>query len=157
MARINIKKNRWKKLITILLSVVLGIGAIFGTVKLIEFSDNPSKSLMLNFDVGGLSDNGEFVETTKSLYTKDAFECQGLKVTLEFDNEINYQIYFYDAEEKFIESTELSSEVYEEALPENTKYARILIVPTKDEKVSWYEVYKYSSQLKVEVYKEQAV
>ena len=40
-----------------------------------------------------LTDDGRFKESDESIYTKNAFECQGLDVEIDFDKNISYQIY----------------------------------------------------------------
>ena len=148
-------KNGWKKILTVFLSIVLGVGAIFGVTKILEIVDEPTKAVILSYEVGTLNDKGEYQESSQHIYTKEAFECQGLVITPEFDSTVEYRLFFYDSEAKFINSTNFGDLKFDGSVPQNAKYARIVIRPKQDQKVSWYEVYKYSLQLKVEVYKEQ--
>lgn len=153
MAKIKIKK-KWKSILSVCLTVVLGIGAIFGVTRLIDKSQETHKSISPSYSVGGLSSDGKYVETDESIYTKTAFECQGLKITPDFDSQVSYQVFFYDMNEQFLESTSEMTEFYQGA-PLLAKYARIEITPQEDDKVSWYEVLKYAKQLTVEVAKQQ--
>ena len=155
MAKIKFKfKKSWKSVLAIGLTVVLGIGAIFGITRLVDKAQETHKEISPKYTVGGLSTDGKYVETEESIYTKTAFECQGLKITPDFDAQVSYQVFFYDMNEQFLESTSEMTEFYQGA-PLLAKYARIEITPKEDKKVSWYEVRKYAKQLTVEVNKKQ--
>lgn len=147
-------KRDWKKLLVVGLSVILGIGAIFGITRLAEEAEETHKKINPTFTVGGLNDSGKYEETEESIYTKTAFECQGLKITSDFDNTISFKVYFYDHNNQFIESTETQTMHYQ-GTPIFAKYARIEITPNDDDKVSWYEVSQYANQLDIEVSKKQ--
>ena len=149
-----------KIIITILLVVLcLGIvgGGIAGIVKLTDTGKLDTKTISsTKFSVGGLDSNGKYMNTNASIYTKEAFECQGLEVSLDFDNEIEYQIYFYDQNNDFVHTTgKLSGAFVKDSVPFFAKYARIVVTPKNDEVVSTLEVLKYAGQLTVKVNREQ--
>lgn len=149
-----------KTIITILLVVLcLGIvgGGIAGIVKLTDTGKLDTKTIAsTKFSVGGLDSNGKYMNTNASIYTKEAFECQGLEVSLDFDNEIEYQIYFYDQNNDFVHTTgKLSGAFVKDSVPFFAKYARIVVTPKNDEVVSNLEVLKYAGQLTVKVNREQ--
>lgn len=149
-----------KIIITILLVVLcLGIvgGGIAGIVKLTDTGKLDTKTISsTKFSVGGLDSNGKYMNTNASIYTKEAFECQGLEVSLDFDNEIEYQIYFYDQNNDFVHTTgKLSGAFVKDSVPFFAKYARIVVTPKNDEVVSSLEVLKYAGQLTVKVNREQ--
>lgn len=149
-----------KIIITILLVVLcLGIvgGGIAGIVKLVDQGKFDTKKISnLAYGIGGLDGNGKYMNTDRSIYTKDAFECQGLNCTLAFDNEVSYQIYFYDQNNDFVHTTgSLTGAFVSDSVPFFAKYARIVITPNDDNKVSMLEVMKYAKQLKTTVYREQ--
>ena len=147
----------WAKiLITVLVLALLG-GGIFGIVKLADEGKLDSKKVSdLAFSIGGLDGAGNYKNTDASIYTKNAFECQGLECTLDFDAEIWYQIYFYDQNNEFVHTTgKLTGAFVKDSVPFFAKYARIVITPNDDDKVSTLEVLKYAKQLNVKVYREQ--
>ncbi len=158
MARINLKrKTTWKKIGTIVLSVVLALGSVVGVTALIQkIEEDTLKTVTPTYSVGGLNTSGAWQETDSSIYTKNAFECQGLKITPSFDSTISYQVFFYDSNDTFMYSTQELTSKFENA-PLSAKYARVLIIPKNDDKVAWYETLKYSTQLKIEVNKSQVV
>lgn len=147
----------WLKIIIIIAVLSLVGGGIFGIVKLVDDGKFDSKKISpLSFSVGGLDGNGNYMNTDQSIYTKDAFECQGLNCTLDFDNEISYQVYFYDQNNEFVHTTgRLTGAFVQDSIPFFAKYARIVITPNDDNKVSKLEVMKYAKQLKTTVYREQ--
>ena len=156
--KIKFTKNTFKKIGAVLLAGALGIGAIFGIAKLGEVLDTPTKTIHPIYSVGGISSTtGKGDSSIKSsVYTKDAFECQGLKITPNFDSNVSYEVFFYNSYEQFLYSSGSKTDFYESD-NKLAKYARIVVTPNNDDKVSWFETAKYGAQLKVEVNKEQNV
>lgn len=146
------------KKIALVLAGVVALSAVgFGVAKLVEFVKDDLKTINPVFDVGNLGTDGKFVDDESTLYTKEAFECDGLQIKLDFDNQIEYQIYFYDDLDNFVESTEVLSAAYSETVHDG--YARIVIMPTndEDEKISLTERVIYPGQMTIKVSKEQNV
>ena len=143
-------------LIVVLILAAVG-GGTAGIISLVDSDKFDTKNISdLSFGVGGLDSTGKYMSTDKSIYTKDAFECQGLSVSLEFDSEISYQIYFYDQNNDFVHTTgKLESAFVSDSIPFFAKYARIVITPDDDEKVTTLEVLKYAKQLNAKVNREQ--
>ncbi len=143
-------------LIVVLILAAVG-GGTAGIISLVDSDKFDTKNISdLSFGVGGLDSTGKYMSTDKSIYTKDAFECQGLSVSLEFDSEISYQIYFYDQNNDFVHTTgKLESAFVSDSVPFFAKYARIVITPNEDEKVTTLEVLKYAKQLNAKVNREQ--
>lgn len=143
-------------LIVVLILAAVG-GGTAGIISLVDSDKFDTKNISdLSFGVGGLDSTGKYMSTDKSIYTKDAFECQGLSVSLEFDSEISYQIYFYDQNNDFVHTTgKLEGAFVSDSIPFFAKYARIVITPDDDEKVTTLEVLKYAKQLNAKVNREQ--
>lgn len=147
------RKNLLKK---ISLGAVGGasIGAIaFGVSKIVQFCKNDSKTLSLDYSVGALTDEGKYQEDECKLYTKKAFACEGLRVTFDFDAEVNGQFYFYDINDKYLSKSDVITEGSSVSVPLNGAYARAVVIPTNDEdsSISFTEKYKYGSQMQVKV------
>lgn len=144
------------KKIALVLAGVVALSAVgFGVAKLVEFVKDDLKTISPVFDVGNLGTDGKFVDDESTLYTKEAFACDGLQIKLDFDNQIEYQIYFYDDLDNFVESTEVLSAAYSDTVHDG--YARIVIMPTndEDEKISLTERVTYPGQMTIKVAKEQ--
>ena len=107
------------------------------------------------FEIGGLNEQGRYEKDKSTLYTENKFACEGLKATLDFDAQINYQIFYYDILDNYLSSTDVLKEGYSGDAPLNGAYARIKIIPTTDEdnKISFIEKLKYSKQLNLKVAK----
>ncbi len=139
--------------------VLLGLGVLGGSVvgitHLVNYMKQDKESIHPTFEVGGLNAQGRYEEDKSSLYTKDKFACDGLQATLEFDAQINYQVFYYDILDNFISSTEVLTDGYGEEAPLNGAYARIEITPTNDEdcKISFTEKLKYANMLNLKVKK----
>lgn len=158
------RKGTFKKILAGALAVVLGVGAIAGVSALAQKSDDDMKSISPKFSVGGLTSIGTYEKSDATIYTKDAFECQGLIAKLEFDSSINYELFFYDVAGNFLESTGKLDVGFSDELPYEASYARVEITPIwaddvkeSDRVVKWYNVHEYSKQLNLEVLKEQVV
>ena len=146
--------------------LVLG-GAIFGISSLVEKQDEELKVIHPVFEVGGLNEvDGKYEKSDKTLYTKNAFECQGLEIKLDFDNTIKYQVFFYESDGDYLGSTEVFDGNEDIDVPLFASHARIELTPNwaemgedydteKEQIVKWYETTKYGSQLEVKVNKEQ--
>ena len=155
-----INKNTIKKG----LYVVLGIGLILGAVglvrNLINKDDDGFDKVNLSYSIGGLDENGKYEETKGSLYTKNAIELNTgdeLQFTLDFENDIQYQLYFYDGNDEFVSSSEVLTKNYKHVAESDTS-VRVLITPIWDEDVeeekqtiNLFTMSKYTSQLSVEV------
>lgn len=151
-----------------LLGLLVVGGAVAGISSLVSKQDEELKEIHPTFEIGGLSEvDGKFEKSETTLYTKEAFECQGLEIKLEFDNYINYEVFYYMSNGNFIESSGLITDGYTAELPLFATHARIEITPNWAEMgedyqnaekqiVKWYETTKYASQIEVKVSKDQS-
>lgn len=161
MRRINLKK-----IIAIVLAGLLLIGA-FGAI--VTFAKNDTRSIGAgNFSVGTLSEtDGLYVKDDTAIYTKNAIECQGLRIKPEFDSNVTFQIFWYNEDELYIDCTEkttLPSAQFVDGVPVLAKYCRIVIYPSqldeegnqiKDFKVGFFDIRKIVKNLNITVNKKQ--
>lgn len=167
MSRSYYKKSNkvWNILLTIavIILVISGIGILYN--HLINNVDEEGRvKVNLSYEVGGLNAEGKYEETKQSIYTKEAFKCNGLNIEYEFDSNITYQVFFYDNSGNFISSTAVLEENYNEEIPSDAVNARIVITPKWDEEtkeedknINVFKVYKYAKQLTVKVVEDQSV
>lgn len=148
-------KKTWKNILVIGLAVITLIGAIVGLTALFRKSEETTKEISPSWAIGGLTETGAYLKTKESIYTKDAFECKGLNVKIDFDNNVSYRIFFYDYDDNFVSSTSKLTANYNEDIDVLVKSARIVITPNDDSKISWYEKNSYAKQLTISVDKEQ--
>lgn len=155
--------RRWLRnlLIAVLILVIVG-GIVGGVIALTRNTDKIDDALTYKsigwtkYGIGGLDSNGNYMSTDKSIYTKKAFECQGLNVTPEFDKDVSYEIFFYDQNNEFVHTTgRLTGAFVQDSVPFFAKYARIVITPNEDNKVTIFEKRGYAKQLTATVYREQ--
>lgn len=152
------------QILSILLVCAIGFGAVMGISALSKKLNEDTKVIHPSFEVGGLDTDGQYKETDASIYTKEAFECLGLEVKLDFDSNVSYQVYYYDDLDKFISASTVYSESMKLAVPLNATHARLVVAPIwdsdvdKDDRVChWYDVFKYANQLEISVLKDQEV
>lgn len=161
-------KRKTKDLITKIASVVLvvatvvGIGALFGHFVSNKADEDGRVVINPSYEIGGLTAYGKYEETKESIYTKEAFKCDGLNIESQFDSTITYQVFFYDSLGNFVDSSASLEGYYTEEIPTGSSYARIVITPkwdkdTKDDdkKINIFQVNKYAKQLTVKVNAEQ--
>ncbi|MCM1556216.1 MAG: hypothetical protein NC087_01640 [Anaeroplasma bactoclasticum] len=148
-------KRIFKKIALILCGIGVISGAAVGITQLVNHIKQDTTVIHPTFEVGGLDTNGKYLEDKTTLYTQDKFACEGLKVTLDFDATIDYQVFYYDMVDNYISSTDILSEGFSAELPLDCAYARMMIIPRNDEdgKISWTEKHKYSNQLEIKVSK----
>lgn len=157
MKKVNLKsKKTWKNILVVGLATITFIGAIVGLSTLFKKNEEPTKEIRPSYAIGGLTEQGAYLDTEESIYTKDAFECKGLNVKVAFDNNISYRIFFYDFNDNFVNATEKLTTNYSEETDLFVKSARIVITPNEDSKISWYEINGYSKQLTISVNKDSA-
>ena len=154
--RIKAKTKGIIKIVALLLAGLCALGAIgFGIAKLVQFLQTDYEKVSPKWEVGNLGTDGKYVEDECAIYTKDAFQSDGLIITPAFDNNIQYKVYYYDEVGNFLESTDKLDNKYEGDKVD--AYARIVIIPENDEdgKIGLFEKGKYADQLTIEVLKDQ--
>ena len=156
------KKINWKKVLCGILAVIVCITAIGGIA---AFAKNDTKTIRSTaFERGALDDNGKYVKSDQSIYTKEAFGCMGLRVTPSFESNATYDVYYYDYNDTFVEAKLGLSGVYDEDYPLHIATScRIVIHPEipddvneKDFKIAFYEVYEIASEFDITIDKKQS-
>ena len=163
-------RRKTKNTLKTIAMAVLGVGAIVGSVGIInsfvDKSNQDMKDIHPVFEVGGIDELGKYEAVENSIYTKEAFECQGLEVKVEFDSTINYEVFYYDVNANYLSSTGVQVGNLDCNVPDSATHARIEITPNwekleiekEDEQVvKWYEVAKYAEQLNLRVFKDQVI
>lgn len=153
------RKASWKRIVCAVLVTVL-VASLGGA--LISFAVRDTKTIPSSaFSVGGLNENGKYIADDKSIYTKEAFECIGLRVQPDFESQVTYDVYYYDYDDRLVEVKKGLSSVYDEDFP-LAQYCRIVIHPeipedtTKSEfKIKWYQVSGYADDIKITVDRKQ--
>lgn len=145
-----------------IIGIIVTITLIVGVIALVVSIFNPVKSKTVSpttFKVGGLNvNNGEYVQTDDSLYS-DWIQCKGLVVQPDFESQVEYQVFYYNYDKKFIDSTEkLKLETYEKGIDyEYAKYCRIVIYPDRggesldDFKIYFWQVLGYADDITITV------
>lgn len=153
------KRIRWKKVLTVGVSLLLVAAAIGGVVAL--FGKDTTTVSPSEFKRGSIGVDGKSVSSETSIYTKEAFPCQGLRIVPDFEATGTFDVYYYDVNDRLLSSVKGKSEVYEGEYPGAT-FARVVYnpaVPEGEDKKEWkiglLEVLKYAKQLTITVNKEQ--
>ena len=160
MTKIFGRKKSWKSILMsvgIVLAVVLVISLLVG---LLVRKDTKEIGVSA-FERGAIDDNGEYVESTTAIYTKEAFACQGLRIVPDFKANGEFQVFFYDVDNNLIFATDKLDTTYESECPE-ASLARVVYWPEKpadvktaDWKIGVLEVAKYAKNLTITVDAEQ--
>ncbi len=149
------KRMNIKWIITFILIAMLTVALIFAFVKIEK--NEKTKTLGTNsftYAIGLLDAEGEYEQGTSSIYLKDFESVDGLTVEVKDKATVTYKLFFYDENKEFIDMTsDLSLNFDSSSTPETAEYFRIMITPTNDAEVSFFEINDYAGQLTVSVNK----
>ena len=155
------KKRKSKVVITTIALIAILLGAVAGVLVLTRGPkvDEGYVKVDSKFYVGSLDKDGEYVSSENSIYTKSAFACEeSVKVVVDFDSNVQYQVFFYDDYDKFVSSSEITRKGAEFNVPTGATRARVLITPiwdstveAADRVVKWNSINKYAKQLTISV------
>lgn len=145
------RKSNKVMLAVLCIAVIVLVGTV--TVFAIQMNKQittKTVSSLTDYDIGSLDVNGKVIKSSENIYTKDYINVDGLKVTIKEKADVQYKLYFYDADKTFVSaSTTWLTADFDGNVPANAKYARVLIDPTEDAEVSALEVFGYANQLTV--------
>ena len=128
----------------------------------VGFTNETDNLSSLSFTRGSLDDAGKYVKDNTALYTKSAFECQGLKVEPDFECDLTYDVYLYDEDKAFLEAIKGLEDTYSLGVNPLAVYARIVIHPEIPEdvdadefEIKWHEVSGIANKLTVTIDRKQ--
>ena len=158
------KRIRLKNIVSLVLTVAIIAGAL-SLLSSIGSSDR-TRIQPYEFSRGMLDDNGEFVDSDTSIYTKELFSCKGLEIEIDFEASVKCQVFYYGEENVFLGKTGefskgtyvLDEEILELDYGSDIRFARVVIIPTledDDTKIDLWEVYGHANKVKVTVSKNQ--
>ncbi len=148
------RKDAIKWIVTAILLVAIITTLVVVIVK-VNINDKTTTVGYRSYEIGTLSETGEFTKSNEAIVTKEYITVKGLTVELKEDAKVQYRVFYYTKDNEtgkmtFVSATELtSSDLAVNAIPETAQYAKILIVPTRDSEVSDKEVRDYVSQVTV--------
>lgn len=141
----------------IIISIVV-IALIASVIALFIKLDRQTTTTVIGgeaYSIGTLDEEGKYKEDITSIYLRNAVSVDGLKVEVKENAEVVYKLYFFDADNKFLSSTEASDTDFNGTIPNTAKTVKVVITPTADEdgKVSVTEVIDYANRIIVTVNK----
>lgn len=147
--------NNIKWIVTFVLIAMLTLAVIFAFVKIDK--NQKTKELdtsVFTYSIGLIDAEGEYEQGTSSIYTKNYYTVDGLVCELDEDATITYSIVFYNADKEYIDTMAGLKGNYDGTEnPVNSEYFRIMITPTNDAEVSFFEIGTYADQLTVTINK----
>lgn len=151
----NYSKNPKRKRTLAIVLAIVGALVIMGVAGvMIGVFSNKTQNISPSFARGAINDSGEYVESDVTLYTKNSFECRGLKVALDYDATGEYQIFWYNEDNFYLSCEARTNDAFTGATPELAKYARIVYYPILEEgeeKISFIDIYNFSKKLNISV------
>ena len=150
------RKKNIKSIVSLILVIVLVVTTLGITA---SFLSKDTKNISPSaFAKGDLDTSGKYKRSETSIYTEDMFECQGLAVTVDFEADLKYIVYYYRANGSYLGTSGfLTSDYQKNEEYINAKYARIVIYPTlENEKIRFWEVRGIAKQLTITVNKDQS-
>ena len=152
--------RKWKKILSTALACLLLVGAV-GAVA--SFATNDTKTVSsLAFGIGAIDIvEGTNKKDNRAIFTKDLIACDGLKVSPNFDNTSNYQIFWYNYDKVYIGCTSrtvTNNAKFDGNVPYLAEYARIVIYPNDlEENLNIFDISKYTKNIDITVNKKQDV
>ena len=160
MKKFKIKKKTWKTICAIALATVVVVGATAGIANLANTNEDGYEKVAVKYEIGGLTSNGKYEESEKTLYTKAGFnvEDKTVFVDIDFDATVQYQLFYYNENDEFLSATEVMTVDYTAEAPEGAVTCRVEITPVWSEdtekdnqKVTWLNKGGFTDQLKLNV------
>lgn len=153
---IGLKRHKISDTIKWVIIFLLMTGVIGAVITLFVMLDRQTTVTEIGpeaYTIATLDENGVQTEGDTSIVTRDMFAANGLKVELEDEASITYQLFFYDGEGNFISATGDLSADFDGEIPENAAYAKCEVTPMADEdgKVDLTEVLGYVGQVTITV------
>ena len=107
----------------------------------------------INYQIASVTEEGNIETSSKTSLVSNFIEVEGLEITVEDNAKAGYVVHYYDENKEYVSSTDVLDVDYSLTAPEDSKYARIEIVPTSDNYISIFEKAEYASQVNVNVAK----
>ena len=153
---IGLKRHKISDTIKWVIIFLLMTGVIGAVITLFVMLDRQTTVTEIGpeaYTIATLDENGVQTEGDTSIVTRDMFAANGLKVELEDEASITYQLFFYDGEGNFISATGDLSADFDGEIPETAAYAKCEVTPMADEdgKVDLTEVLGYVGQVTITV------
>lgn len=151
----------WKKFKRVMIWVLLGALVIASTVAFVKISkiEKTKDVNALSYYIGSLNaDDGKEIKDEHSFRTKHLNADKFNKIDIKDKADVTYQIFYYNADKKFIgksedlsaDTTELEKTQTVETVTENVKYFRVVIKVTDTaKKVTIFNMNKYVNQVTV--------
>ncbi len=151
----------WRKFKRVMIWVLLGALVIASTVAFVKISkiEKTKDVNALSYSIGSLNaDDGKEIKDEHSLRSKHLSADKFNKIDIKDKADVTYQIFYYNADKKFIgKSADLSADTTElektqtvETATENVKYFRVVIKVTDTaKKVTIFNMNKYVKQVTV--------
>ena len=151
----------WRKFKRVMIWVLLGALVIASTVAFVKISkiEKTKDVNALSYSIGSLNaDDGKEIKDEHSLRSKHLSADKFNKIDIKDKADVTYQIFYYNADKKFIgKSADLSADTTElektqtvETATENVKYFRVVIKVTDPaKKVTIFNMNKYVKQVTV--------
>ena len=150
------KRTAFKRTLAIILTCVVLLGCLAASVTL--FGSKTKDITGLQFSLGRLDGEGNYVEADDYIFTKNLIECQGLKVEPDLKNTSSYTLYLYDHQKQLTEVIGPSAEDYT-LTDTSIQYCRIVVTPeaTEEEnrKIGYMEKLSLVSLLNITVNRKQ--
>ena len=149
----------WRKFKRVMIWVLLGALVIASTVLFVKLSkvEKTKDVNALSYTIGSLNaDDGKEIKDEHSLRSKHLSADKFNKIVIQDKPDVTYQIFYYNADKKFIgKSADLSADTTElektqavETATENVKYFRVVIKVTDTaKKVTIFNMNKYVKQV----------
>ena len=147
------KRDKTEKAVIIILALVMLVVAIVMISKANNMEQQKTVGAFA-FEIGGLDAQGNEIKDTSCIRLKKAINVDGLEIVLDEEADVKYVVYFFelneDGEEVFLSATDvLDADLDASLIPEGAELCRIVVEPTMDAEVGFFEIEGYAGQLSI--------
>lgn len=148
------RTNKSKWILTLVAFLLVAVVLISFGVKLSQ-QEKQKQANLLDYSIGTISSTtGKYVESNKSLYTKNLLKVEDMEIKVVEDATITYKVAFYDEDKDFVSMSDAQDDDFSSAdIPEGAVYFRVVITPNQvdeeDVKITVLNLAKYSNMLKI--------
>lgn len=139
------KRNKTLIGILFVLVAILAIGMVTALFR-VDTQIHTKTLTTSNYEVGALDDgSGKEVEDKNSIRSKDSYNVEGLEIKVDEDAEVTYEVFFFDEDGDFLNSSVNSFS----SIPEGADTFRIVITPTDEVEIGFFDIGDYAGLLTV--------
>ncbi len=155
-------QKRWESIGVAIVAIVLILAIVALLMNVFNKNDGEFDKAYLSWSVGGLDESGAFVKSETDSLTSDPVKIEeGIRIVVDFDKTVTYNIAFYDENHIFVgymadatsENVTLTRAAIDEIEDgyEDAVYFRVTLIDIEEDDgyITWFEKQELKKYVKV--------